>query len=103
MTSFAINFKWSRSAAIVLLFYILVAQLAVTTAQNATSNSHSADSSKQKKADGECQKGLMLSVWMPQVDLQIGDRIARGMVYFLCLIYLFIGVSIVSDRFYGRH
>lgn len=43
--------------------------------------------------------GLMLKVWMPQIGISVGDRFARGSVYFLALSYLFIGVSIVSDRF----
>lgn len=43
--------------------------------------------------------GLMLKVWMPQVGISVGDRFARGAVYFIALSYLFIGVSIVSDRF----
>lgn len=47
----------------------------------------------------KCTDGLLLSVWKPEDNLTTGDRIARGMVYFSCLIYLFIGVSIVSDRF----
>ncbi|XP_058460074.1 sodium/calcium exchanger 1 isoform X2 [Malaya genurostris] len=46
-----------------------------------------------------CQDGLLLSVWRPQENLTAGDRISRGLVYFLAMIYLFIGVSIVSDRF----
>lgn len=47
----------------------------------------------------QCQPGLLLPVWMPQENLSVGDRVARGIVYFLAMLYLFIGVSIVSDRF----
>ncbi|XP_055905967.1 sodium/calcium exchanger 1 isoform X2 [Eupeodes corollae] len=47
----------------------------------------------------QCQDGLMLSVWMPQDNLTFSDRFGRGLVYALAMIYLFIGVSIVSDRF----
>ncbi|XP_066994967.2 sodium/calcium exchanger Calx [Anabrus simplex] len=47
----------------------------------------------------QCQPGLLLPVWQPQENLSIGDRVARGIVYFFAMIYLFIGVSIVSDRF----
>lgn len=43
--------------------------------------------------------GLLLKVWMPQIGISIGDRFARGAAYFFALSYLFIGVSIVSDRF----
>ncbi|KAL5284091.1 SLC8A3 family protein [Megaselia abdita] len=46
-----------------------------------------------------CSEGLVLPMWMPQTNLTVGDRICRGLVYFLAMIYLFIGVSIVSDRF----
>jgi solute carrier family 8 (sodium/calcium exchanger) len=43
--------------------------------------------------------GLLFPVWYPQIGISVGDRFARGTVYFLGLVYLFIGVSIVSDRF----
>lgn len=46
-----------------------------------------------------CQPGLLLPVWQPQIPLSGGERVARGTVYLLGMIYLFIGVSIVSDRF----
>ncbi|KAG8180247.1 hypothetical protein JTE90_011164 [Oedothorax gibbosus] len=36
---------------------------------------------------------------MPQENLSSGDRVARGIVYFVALAYLFVGVSIVADRF----
>lgn len=60
--------------------------------------SHTANAIPQKN-NAQCQDGLMLSAWEPQNDVTIGDRISRGLVYFLAMIYLFIGVSIVSDRF----
>lgn len=46
-----------------------------------------------------CQPGLILPVWEPQIPLSGGERLARGVVYLLGMFYLFIGVSIVSDRF----
>lgn len=46
-----------------------------------------------------CQEGLMLPVWLPQDHLTWGDRLSRGSIYFMVMLYLFIGVSIVSDRF----
>lgn len=50
--------------------------------------------------DSICREdGLLLPVWMPQIGISVGDRFARGACYFLFLFYLFIGVSIVSDRF----
>ncbi|XP_068155119.1 sodium/calcium exchanger Calx isoform X2 [Drosophila tropicalis] len=46
-----------------------------------------------------CSEGLVLPLWMPQRNISIGDRLIRGFVYFLFLIYLFVGVSIIADRF----
>ncbi|XP_065371386.1 sodium/calcium exchanger Calx isoform X2 [Calliphora vicina] len=52
-------------------------------------------------SDVECNEGLVVPMWNPQTNLSTGDRVARGLVYFFIMIYLFIGVSIVSDRFMG--
>lgn len=41
----------------------------------------------------------MVPLWYPREDLGLGDIVLRGCVYFLLLLYLFIGVSIISDRF----
>ncbi|CAL8099908.1 unnamed protein product [Orchesella dallaii] len=46
-----------------------------------------------------CEPGLLFPVWEPQEDLSFGDRFARGLAYFLAMLYMFIGVSIISDRF----
>ncbi|XP_037045001.1 sodium/calcium exchanger 1-like [Bradysia coprophila] len=51
-------------------------------------------------SDGtQCVDGIILSVWHPQYGLTLSDRIGRGLVYFIALCYLFVGVAIVSDRF----
>ncbi|KAG6441951.1 hypothetical protein O3G_MSEX002101 [Manduca sexta] len=47
----------------------------------------------------QCSEGLVLPVWLPLEDVPTLDIALRGLVYFLALMYLFIGVSIVSDRF----
>lgn len=47
----------------------------------------------------ECSDGLMLPAWQPLADVPVLELALRGTVYFLALMYLFIGVSIVSDRF----
>lgn len=47
----------------------------------------------------ECSEGLMLPIWLPQSGITVQERTIRGVVYFSALFYLFIGVSIVSDRF----
>ncbi|XP_076165726.1 sodium/calcium exchanger 3 [Ptiloglossa arizonensis] len=46
-----------------------------------------------------CEPGLVMPIWYPEENLYLSDVIFRGSVYFLVLLYLFIGVSIISDRF----
>lgn len=46
-----------------------------------------------------CRDGLILPLWRPIENISMGDIVARGIVYFLSLAYMFIGVSIVADRF----
>ena len=46
-----------------------------------------------------CEKGLVIPIWHPVENLELFDIVFRGIVYFLILFYLFIGVSIISDRF----
>lgn len=48
-----------------------------------------------------CKKGLLLPLWTPVDNLSAGDKAARAIVYFLSLIFLFLGVSIIADRFMG--
>lgn len=57
-------------------------------------NSQSCDTSA-----GYCKPGVILPVWLPQEGLLIGDTIARACVYALGLAYMFLGVSIIADRF----
>lgn len=45
-----------------------------------------------------CTKGVILPVWEPQ-NPSFGDKVARATVYFVALVYMFLGVSIVADRF----
>uniref|UniRef100_A0A8C2JCU9 Solute carrier family 8 member 3 n=1 Tax=Cyprinus carpio TaxID=7962 RepID=A0A8C2JCU9_CYPCA len=45
-----------------------------------------------------CKPGIILPIWYPE-DPSMGDKIARVIVYFVALIYMFLGVSIIADRF----
>ncbi|XP_050982882.1 sodium/calcium exchanger 3 isoform X1 [Labeo rohita] len=49
-------------------------------------------------ATGRCQPGIILPIWYPE-DPSLGDKIARVIVYFVAMIYMFLGVSIIADRF----
>ena len=66
-----------------------------SNASRLTSDSSSSSSNK------KCSEGLIIPLWEPTTNLTIGDRVSRGLVYFIGMIYLFIGVSIIADRFMG--
>ena len=76
-----------RPLPVLLLLLLLAAAAAAESASSKENNTQ------------RCLPGLMLPVWQPQHNLSAGDVLARALVYFLSLIYLFIGVSIVADRF----
>jgi len=46
-----------------------------------------------------CGDGLLVPIWRPYDNLSGGDRFGRGVLYILLMVWLFIGVAIVSDRF----
>lgn len=46
-----------------------------------------------------CVDGLVLPAWRPLTNISTGDVFARGLIYFLSMVYLFLGVSIIADRF----
>lgn len=46
-----------------------------------------------------CEDGLVVPCWEPSHNLTGWQIFGRGFVYFIILMYLFIGVSIISDRF----
>ncbi|CAG0922896.1 unnamed protein product, partial [Notodromas monacha] len=56
-------------------------------------------SSNDTEDAAQCVDGLLVPIWGPVDTLSAGDRFVRALVYFLGLCYLFIGVSIIADRF----
>lgn len=46
----------------------------------------------------ECTPGIILPVWKP-LKPGLGQQVARAVVYFVSLMYMFLGVSIIADRF----
>uniref|UniRef100_A0A0N4ZP61 Sodium/calcium exchanger 1 n=1 Tax=Parastrongyloides trichosuri TaxID=131310 RepID=A0A0N4ZP61_PARTI len=46
-----------------------------------------------------CSDGVILPSWKPVTGLSFCTKIWRGIVYFISMLYLFYGVSIVADRF----
>ncbi|KAJ3588950.1 hypothetical protein NHX12_009803 [Muraenolepis orangiensis] len=45
-----------------------------------------------------CSEGVVLPTWNP-LNPSVGDKVARAIVYFAALIYMFLGMSIIADRF----
>lgn len=50
-------------------------------------------------AGQDCKDGIIIPMWRPITNLSLGDKLARAFIYFVALLYLFLGVSIISDRF----
>jgi len=46
-----------------------------------------------------CDDGLVIPLWPGTDDMSIGDRFGRGLLYGVLMLWLFIGVAIVSDKF----
>ncbi|XP_052473303.1 sodium/calcium exchanger 2-like isoform X2 [Carassius gibelio] len=45
-----------------------------------------------------CKPGIILPIWKP-INPSLGVQVARAILYFACLMYMFLGVSIIADRF----
>uniref|UniRef100_A0A3Q2NZD2 Solute carrier family 8 member 4a n=1 Tax=Fundulus heteroclitus TaxID=8078 RepID=A0A3Q2NZD2_FUNHE len=56
------------------------------------------DAPKNCSSEDNCSEGVVLPMWNPQ-NPAVGDKVARAIVYFAALIYMFLGMSIVADRF----
>ncbi|KAK6015520.1 hypothetical protein OSTOST_19054 [Ostertagia ostertagi] len=73
------------------LLTAVMATLAINSA--VATNCSAADATR------NCIDGLVVPIWRPFLDLSAGDKIIRGLIYFIVIAYCFLGVSIVADRF----
>uniref|UniRef100_A0AC35GUI4 Sodium/calcium exchanger membrane region domain-containing protein n=1 Tax=Panagrolaimus sp. PS1159 TaxID=55785 RepID=A0AC35GUI4_9BILA len=76
------------------LFLLIIAfsSTCISTVEAGT-NCSAADATR------NCIDGIIVPIWRPFLDLSTGDRVLRGLIYFFIIAYLFLGVSIVADRF----
>jgi solute carrier family 8 (sodium/calcium exchanger) len=91
--------SYRHLASLLILFtsYILTHGATIDNRSNVSSSSPPHTCSKIRT---NCTNdGLIIPLWRPQHGISTGDRISRAIVYLLALIYLFIGVAIISDRF----
>uniref|UniRef100_A0A8C6L0C7 Solute carrier family 8 member 1b n=1 Tax=Nothobranchius furzeri TaxID=105023 RepID=A0A8C6L0C7_NOTFU len=85
-------FPSAVDSSLIMLFY-----LSVLLHLGSSVSAVSTNKSECSKAE-QCVKGVMLPVWEPQ-NPSSGDKVARATVYFVALVYMFLGVSIIADRF----
>jgi len=90
---------------------LLILAISATTTRAQEETAEGADDTavekapeKPAKASGipegvNCGDGLLIPIWRPYDNLGGGDRFGRGVLYGLLMIWLFIGVAIVSDKF----
>ncbi|XP_061074392.1 sodium/calcium exchanger 2b isoform X2 [Conger conger] len=71
---------------------------AVSTAPGTSGNGTAGGRRPCAGSPSGCKRGVLLPVWEPSGP-GLGDKVARAVVYFVCLMYTFLGVSIVADRF----
>ncbi|KAL3995742.1 inactive dipeptidyl peptidase 10 [Sarotherodon galilaeus] len=73
--------------------YSAAAGSTLTLTSNQTATNHS-------KCGGStnCIEGVILPIWKPE-NPAFTDRLARATIYFVGLAYMFLGVSIIADRF----
>uniref|UniRef100_A0A671KL96 Solute carrier family 8 member 2a n=1 Tax=Sinocyclocheilus anshuiensis TaxID=1608454 RepID=A0A671KL96_9TELE len=83
-----------------LLFLLLLLSPQVCVGGSAHGNSNcSVDGPKRSCAEKvKCQPGILLPVWLPQ-DPSLAMQSVRAVIYFAFLLYMFLGVSIIADRF----
>ncbi|XP_067841176.1 sodium/calcium exchanger 1-like isoform X2 [Heptranchias perlo] len=79
------------------LVILLTCTQQVKTTQK-VDNTDSNTSANHCSGSYKCNEGVILPIWYPQ-DPSFGDKIARAIVYFVAMIYMFLGVSIIADRF----
>ncbi|XP_033861017.3 sodium/calcium exchanger 1-like isoform X3 [Acipenser ruthenus] len=70
----------------------------VTAESNNGENTYMSNKTRSCTGTYDCKEGVILPVWEPQ-NPSIGDKVARATVYFVAMVYMFLGVSIIADRF----
>merc|ERR1711902_112261 len=87
-----------------LFAWMLLSLLVVGTFTTADDNDNGEEDGEE---DGEaeegsginCEDGLVIPLWPGTDEMSMGDRFGRGLLYAVLMLWLFIGVAIVSDKF----
>uniref|UniRef100_A0A3B3HWA1 Solute carrier family 8 member 1a n=1 Tax=Oryzias latipes TaxID=8090 RepID=A0A3B3HWA1_ORYLA len=92
---------WFFIQELLLVFAFISVEFPGSSAGGSSLSAQSNDTAGNKTKCGgstECMQGVILSVWKPD-NPTFSERLARATIYFLGLIYMFLGVSIIADRF----
>jgi solute carrier family 8 (sodium/calcium exchanger) len=92
----------SRKALVALFLAIAVSIVAAEEAavEEAAATAGAVEEEKDTSMEGvNCKDGLLIPIWTGHEHMSGGDRFGRGLLYFTLMLYLFIGVAIVSDKF----
>jgi len=78
---------------------VVLLLLAATAAVQATEEDEVAVADNKGNEGINCDDGLIIPIWPGHEEMSMGDRFGRGLLYGTLMLYLFIGVAIVSDKF----
>ncbi|XP_038144205.1 sodium/calcium exchanger 1-like isoform X2 [Cyprinodon tularosa] len=83
-----------------LLTFVSVELLHSAAGASASTLNSNSTARNQTKCGGsnKCIEGVILPLWKPE-NPPFADRMARATIYFVGLFYMFLGVSIIADRF----
>uniref|UniRef100_A0A4W4EQD9 Calx-beta domain-containing protein n=1 Tax=Electrophorus electricus TaxID=8005 RepID=A0A4W4EQD9_ELEEL len=80
------------------LFIVFSQEMQKVAAGDSKFEENSANKSAACAGSYDCKEGVVLPIWKPENPV-FGDKLARATVYFVGLVYMFLGVSIIADRF----
>jgi len=78
---------------------LLLLALTATVTQANEDDDENGSGDEKEDLGVNCKDGLVIPIWRNHENLGAGDRFGRGLLYIIIMVWLFIGVSIVSDRF----
>ncbi|XP_014915243.1 sodium/calcium exchanger 1-like isoform X1 [Poecilia latipinna] len=87
-----------RPSFLLLLFAAISASSAAGGAGLAPKSNTTARNQTKCGGSTDCIEGVILPLWKPE-NPAFPDRLARATIYFVGLFYMFLGVSIIADRF----
>jgi len=82
-----------------LLGLLVVGTIATAGDDNEENGEEETDAKKEENTGINCDDGLVIPLWPGTDEMSPGDRFGRGLLYAVLMLWLFIGVAIVSDKF----